>query len=46
VDAPGPVHAGIDGEAVDLSPPLVFEVVPGALRVRIPAGQSGSRLRR
>jgi diacylglycerol kinase family enzyme len=46
VHAPGPVHAGIDGEAVDLSPPLEFEVVPGALRVRIPAGQSGSRLRR
>ena len=29
VNAPGPVHAGIDGEAVDLSPPL---------RVRYPAG--------
>jgi diacylglycerol kinase family enzyme len=38
VHAPGPVHAGIDGEAVDLSPPLEFEVVPAALRVRIPAG--------
>jgi diacylglycerol kinase family enzyme len=44
VHAPGPVHAGIDGEAVDLSPPLEFEVVPAALRVRIPAGHSGSRL--
>jgi diacylglycerol kinase family enzyme len=44
VHAPGPVHAGIDGEAVDLSPPLAFEVVPAALRVRIPAGHSGSRL--
>ena len=45
VNAPGPtVHAGIDGEAVDLSPPLEFEVVPAALRMRIPAGHSGSRL--
>ena len=44
VHAPGPVHAGIDGEAVDLSPPLEFEVVPAALRVRIPARHSGSRL--
>jgi diacylglycerol kinase family enzyme len=44
VHAPGRVHSGIDGEAVDLSPPLEFEVVPAALRVRIPAGHSGSRL--
>ena len=43
VRAPGPVHAGIDGEAVDLSPPLEFEVVPAALRVRIPARQSRTR---
>jgi diacylglycerol kinase family enzyme len=46
VHAPGPVHAGIDGEAVDLSPPLEFEVMPAALRVRIPARRSGSRLLR
>ena len=44
VHAPRPVHAGIDGEAVDLSPPLEFEVVPAALRVRISARHSGSRL--
>jgi diacylglycerol kinase family enzyme len=44
VHAPGRVHSGIDGEAVDLSPPLEFEVVRAALRVRIPAGHSGSRL--
>jgi diacylglycerol kinase family enzyme len=43
VHAPGRVHSGIDGEAVDLSPPLEFEVVPAALRVRIPAGHSSSR---
>jgi diacylglycerol kinase family enzyme len=35
VDAPGPVHAGIDGEAVDLSPPLQFAIRLTALRVRI-----------
>jgi diacylglycerol kinase family enzyme len=44
VHGPGPVHAGIDGEAVDLSPPLEFEIVPAALRVRISARDSGSRL--
>jgi diacylglycerol kinase family enzyme len=30
-----PVDAGIDGEAVILEPPVVLEIVPGALRVRI-----------
>jgi diacylglycerol kinase family enzyme len=30
-----PVHAGIDGEAIDLSPPLRFAIRPAALRVRI-----------
>jgi diacylglycerol kinase family enzyme len=33
--APETVHAGIDGEAVDLDPPLRFETRPLALRVRI-----------
>jgi diacylglycerol kinase family enzyme len=37
VAAPAPVHAGIDGEAVDLTPPLRFVVRPGALRVLVPA---------
>jgi len=37
VTAPAPVHAGIDGEAVDLIPPLRFAIRPGALRVRIPS---------
>ncbi|MGZ8595019.1 MAG: diacylglycerol/lipid kinase family protein [Actinomycetota bacterium] len=37
VDGPGPIHAGIDGEAVDLTPPLEFVIRPAALRVRIPA---------
>ena len=35
VTAPAPVHAGIDGEAVDLIPPLRFAIRSGALRVRI-----------
>jgi diacylglycerol kinase family enzyme len=35
VSALPPVHAGIDGEAVDLSPPLQFTIRPRALRVRI-----------
>jgi diacylglycerol kinase family enzyme len=37
VDAPAPIHAGIDGEAVDLTPPLRFAIRPGALRVRMPS---------
>jgi diacylglycerol kinase family enzyme len=41
VSAPAPVHAGIDGEAVDLSPPLQFTIQPGALRVRIPSRRPG-----
>jgi diacylglycerol kinase family enzyme len=34
--APAPVHAGIDGEAVELTPPLRFSIHPRALRVRLP----------
>ena len=36
VSASGPLHAGVDGEAVDLSSPLRFVIRPSALRVRIP----------
>jgi diacylglycerol kinase family enzyme len=43
VTAPGPVHAGVDGEAVDLRPPLEFVIQPRALRVRIPASHAGRR---
>ena len=38
VTAAAPVHAGIDGEAIPLVPPLRFAVRPGALRVRVPRG--------
>jgi diacylglycerol kinase family enzyme len=36
VDAPSPVHAGVDGEAMELVPPLRFSIRPRALRVRLP----------
>jgi diacylglycerol kinase family enzyme len=42
VDAPAPVHAGIDGEAVDLSPPLRLAIRPAALRVRISSRHPGA----
>jgi diacylglycerol kinase family enzyme len=35
VQAREPVRAGLDGEAVDLEPPLRFAIRPAALRVRI-----------
>lgn len=35
VGAPATVHAGIDGEAADLSGPLRFAIRPASLRVRI-----------
>jgi diacylglycerol kinase family enzyme len=49
VNAPDPVHAGIDGEAIDLAPPLRFAIRPAALRVRIssrhPGASPSARLR-
>ena len=43
------VHAGVDGEAAELSPPLRFAVRPAALRVRIssrhPGASPSARLR-
>jgi diacylglycerol kinase family enzyme len=36
VDASERTHAGLDGEAVELDPPLEFVVRPAALRVRAP----------
>jgi diacylglycerol kinase family enzyme len=36
VDAPSAVHAGVDGEAMELAPPLRFSIRPRALRVRVP----------
>ena len=39
--ATGSVHAGIDGEAVDLRPPLHFAIRPKVLRVRISGRHPG-----
>ena len=36
IDANEPVDIGIDGEAMTMDPPLVFEALPGALLVRLP----------
>jgi diacylglycerol kinase family enzyme len=41
VDATGPVHAGVDGEAVELDAQLSFVARPGALRVRISSRHPG-----
>lgn len=41
VSAATPVHAGIDGEAADLAPPLRFTIMPAALRVRISSRHPG-----
>ena len=40
VTATAPVHAGIDGEPVELDPPLRFVIRPGTLRVRISSRQA------
>jgi diacylglycerol kinase family enzyme len=42
VQASAAVHAGIDGEAVELVAPLEFAVRPAALRVRISARHPGA----
>jgi diacylglycerol kinase family enzyme len=41
VDSGGPIDAGIDGEAVRMTPPLHFTIRPGALRVRLPSTRAG-----
>ncbi len=42
VSVPATVHAGVDGEAVDLSPPLRFAIRPVALRGRISPRHPGA----
>jgi diacylglycerol kinase family enzyme len=37
-----PVHAGIDGEAATLAPPLRFRILPGVLRVRVARAHPGA----
>jgi len=36
VSSSGPVEVGVDGEALVMDPPLVFQAQPGALLVRLP----------
>jgi diacylglycerol kinase family enzyme len=43
VFAEAPLHAGIDGEAVDLDPPLRFAIKPAALRVRISSREAAAQ---
>src|SRR6476469_80110 len=40
VTGPPPLHAGVDGEAVDLPPPLRFAIRKNALRVRVPSSRA------
>jgi diacylglycerol kinase family enzyme len=42
IDSGEPIEIGIDGEALLMDPPLQFESLPGALRVRIPRHAPGS----
>lgn len=41
VDSDGPIEIGVDGEALQIAPPLVFKTHPGVLRVRIPLHAEG-----
>ena len=41
VDSGSPIEIGIDGEALRMDPPLDFESLPGALRVRVPKHAPG-----
>ena len=40
VTGPAPVHAGVDGEPVELTPPLRFVIRHNALRVRVPSSRA------
>jgi len=41
IDSERPVEIGIDGESLTMDPPLVFESMPAALRVRLPSHAAG-----
>jgi diacylglycerol kinase family enzyme len=41
VDSSQPVPVGLDGEALQMEPPLEFRTLPGALRVRLPLTAPG-----
>ena len=42
IDSARPIKAGIDGEAAELDPPLLFSIEPLALRVRVAARHPGA----
>jgi diacylglycerol kinase family enzyme len=42
IESSGPVEMGVDGEALSMEPPLVFESIPRALRVRLPRQTAGA----
>lgn len=42
VGSGAPVEVGVDGEALLMDPPLVFESLPGALRIRLPRHALGA----
>ena len=48
IDSGAAIDVGLDGEAIRLEPPLRFESLPAALRIRVPAGRRhpGPPLRR
>ncbi|HEX4820916.1 MAG TPA: diacylglycerol kinase family protein [Acidimicrobiales bacterium] len=41
IDSSGPVEIGVDGEALKLDPPLLFETKPRVLRIRMPCQAIG-----
>lgn len=41
VDSASPTSVGVDGEALRLTPPLIFRSLPAALRVRVPPHAPG-----
>ena len=43
VGALSTVHAGVDGEAVEIAPPVRFSIQPRALRVRVPRRNAAQR---
>ncbi len=43
VNAAAPIHAGLDGEAIELDPPLRFAIHPETLRVRVPRSIARAR---
>ena len=41
IDSGGPVNIGVDGEALTMDPPIVFEMLPAALTVLLPPHAPG-----